>query len=165
MNCNTPTLPFKSSGLVRFFLMFLNEALPRLHSTVNTVVLNLPLVALALISTYIYRLEYFSRIWPLNVHPDVFFCCGPVLMWPVSCCQLLLSGFALLSLCVWTGRRLNITAEADCRRLHCALRDLSSLLQAVGRLAEFFTGDVFTGRFNDALAIMQRSVPDSQFLI
>ncbi|ETE70193.1 Exportin-6 [Ophiophagus hannah] len=35
-----------------------------------------------------------------------------------------------------TGHRLNITAENDCRRLHCSLRDLSSLLQAVGRLAE-----------------------------
>ncbi|KAA0706153.1 Exportin-6 [Triplophysa tibetana] len=57
-----------------------------------------------------------------------------------------------------TSRRLNITAEADCRRLHCALRDLSSLLQAVGRLAEFFTGDVFSGRFNDALTIVQRLV-------
>lgn len=61
-------------------------------------------------------------------------------------------------LCVCVDRRLNITAEADCRKLHCALRDLSSLLQAVGRLAEFFTGDVFTARFNDALAIVQRSV-------
>uniref|UniRef100_A0A673N920 Exportin-6-like n=1 Tax=Sinocyclocheilus rhinocerous TaxID=307959 RepID=A0A673N920_9TELE len=56
------------------------------------------------------------------------------------------------------SRRLNITAEADCRKLHCTLRDLSSLLQAVGRLAEFFTGDVFTTRFNDALAIVQRLV-------
>ncbi|KAG5279727.1 hypothetical protein AALO_G00080950 [Alosa alosa] len=57
-----------------------------------------------------------------------------------------------------SSRRLNITAEADCRKLHCALRDLSSLLQAVGRLAEFFTGDVFTARFSDALAIVQRLV-------
>lgn len=64
------------------------------------------------------------------------------------------------NLCVFcvVGRRLNITAEADCRKLHCALRDLSSLLQAVGRLAEFFTGEVFTARFNDALAIVQRFV-------
>ncbi|RLV89501.1 hypothetical protein DV515_00014837 [Chloebia gouldiae] len=45
-----------------------------------------------------------------------------------------------------TGHRLNITAENDCRRLHCSLRDLSSLLQAVGRLAEYFTGDVFAAR-------------------
>lgn len=64
----------------------------------------------------------------------------------------------LYCVCVCVGRRLNITAEADCRKLHCALRDLSSLLQAVGRLAEFFTGDVFTARINDALAIVQRSV-------
>ncbi|KAJ8250881.1 hypothetical protein GJAV_G00214310 [Gymnothorax javanicus] len=57
-----------------------------------------------------------------------------------------------------TGRRLNITAENDCRRLHCALRDLSSLLQAVGRLAEYFIGDVFAARFNDALAVVERLV-------
>ncbi|KAG7459781.1 hypothetical protein MATL_G00214320 [Megalops atlanticus] len=57
-----------------------------------------------------------------------------------------------------TGRRLNITAENDCRRLHCALRDLSSLLQAVGRLAEYFIGDVFAARFNDALTVVERLV-------
>uniref|UniRef100_A0A8C9TUQ4 Exportin 6 n=1 Tax=Scleropages formosus TaxID=113540 RepID=A0A8C9TUQ4_SCLFO len=54
--------------------------------------------------------------------------------------------------------RLNITAENDCRRLHCALRDLSSLLQAVGRLAEYFIGDVFAARFNDALTVVERLV-------
>uniref|UniRef100_A0A8C7FI75 Exportin 6 n=1 Tax=Oncorhynchus kisutch TaxID=8019 RepID=A0A8C7FI75_ONCKI len=57
-----------------------------------------------------------------------------------------------------TSRRLNITAENDCRRLHCALRDLSSLLQAVGRLAGYFIGDVFAARFNDALAVVERLV-------
>ncbi|XP_068003430.1 exportin-6 isoform X1 [Melanerpes formicivorus] len=57
-----------------------------------------------------------------------------------------------------TGPRLNITAENDCRRLHCSLRDLSSLLQAVGRLAEYFTGDVFAARFNDALTVVERLV-------
>lgn len=56
------------------------------------------------------------------------------------------------------GHRLNITAENDCRRLHCSLRDLSSLLQAVGRLAEYFTGDVFAARFNDALTVVERWV-------
>ncbi|XP_007891866.1 exportin-6 isoform X1 [Callorhinchus milii] len=54
--------------------------------------------------------------------------------------------------------RLNITAENDCRRLHCSLRDLSSLLQASGRLAEYFIGDVFAGRFNDALRVVERLV-------
>ncbi|XP_064886999.1 exportin-6 isoform X4 [Columba livia] len=57
-----------------------------------------------------------------------------------------------------TGHRLNITAENDCRRLHCSLRDLSSLLQAVGRLAEYFIGDVFAARFNDALTVVERLV-------
>lgn len=57
---------------------------------------------------------------------------------------------------VISGHRLNITAENDCRRLHCSLRDLSSLLQAVGRLAEYFIGDVFAARFNDALTVVER---------
>uniref|UniRef100_A0A8C2XYN5 Exportin-1/Importin-beta-like domain-containing protein n=1 Tax=Capra hircus TaxID=9925 RepID=A0A8C2XYN5_CAPHI len=57
-----------------------------------------------------------------------------------------------------SGPRLNITAENDCRRLHCSLRDLSSLLQAVGRLAEYFTGDVFAARFSDALTVVERLV-------
>uniref|UniRef100_UPI00398EC4A9 exportin-6 isoform X2 n=1 Tax=Pristiophorus japonicus TaxID=55135 RepID=UPI00398EC4A9 len=54
--------------------------------------------------------------------------------------------------------RLNITAENDCRRLHCSLRDLSSLLQTSGRLAEYFIGDVFAARFNDALRVVERLV-------
>uniref|UniRef100_A0A3Q3ACL7 Exportin 6 n=1 Tax=Kryptolebias marmoratus TaxID=37003 RepID=A0A3Q3ACL7_KRYMA len=57
-----------------------------------------------------------------------------------------------------SSRRLNITAENDCRRLHCSLRDLSSLLQAVGRLAEHFIGEVFAARFADALAVVERLV-------
>ncbi|XP_005990742.1 exportin-6 isoform X3 [Latimeria chalumnae] len=57
-----------------------------------------------------------------------------------------------------TGHRLNITAENDCRRLHCSLRDLSSLLQAVGRISEYFIGDVFATRFNNALTVVERLV-------
>uniref|UniRef100_A0A0S7F311 XPO6 n=3 Tax=Poeciliopsis prolifica TaxID=188132 RepID=A0A0S7F311_9TELE len=57
-----------------------------------------------------------------------------------------------------SSQRLNITAENDCRRLHCSLRDLSSLLQAVGRLAEHFIGEVFAARFSDALAVVERLV-------
>ncbi|MEE6497274.1 hypothetical protein FKM82_002687 [Ascaphus truei] len=57
-----------------------------------------------------------------------------------------------------TEQRLNVTAENDCRRLHCSLRDLSSLLQAVGRLAEYFIGDMFEARFNDALTVVERLV-------
>ena len=58
-----------------------------------------------------------------------------------------------------TGRVLRITAEHDCRRLHCALRDLSSLLQALGRLADHFIGqDKFTAAFNDAYLLVDRSL-------
>ncbi|XP_040607738.1 exportin-6-like [Mesocricetus auratus] len=35
---------------------------------------------------------------------------------------------------------------------------MSSLLQAVGRLAEYFTGDVFAARFTDALTVVERLV-------
>uniref|UniRef100_A0A8C5QFR1 Exportin 6 n=1 Tax=Leptobrachium leishanense TaxID=445787 RepID=A0A8C5QFR1_9ANUR len=66
-----------------------------------------------------------------------------------------------LQQCIVTNgadQRLNVTAENDCRRLHCSLRDLSSLLQAVGRLAEYFIGDVFEARFNDALTVVERLV-------
>ena len=48
------------------------------------------------------------------------------------------------------GRRLNITAENECRRLHCMLRDLSSLLQLLGRMADHFTGENYQQRINIA---------------
>lgn len=73
--------------------------------------------------------------------------------------DLLSCSFTRHHVCVrLSGRRLNISAENDCRRLHCSLRDLSSLLQAVGRLAEYFIGEIFAARFNDALAVVERSV-------
>ncbi|XP_006823726.1 exportin-6-like [Saccoglossus kowalevskii] len=53
-------------------------------------------------------------------------------------------------------RRLNISVETDCRRLHCTLRDLSSLLQALGRHADHFIADKFTDRLHDALSLMNR---------
>ncbi|CAL1529210.1 unnamed protein product [Lymnaea stagnalis] len=55
-------------------------------------------------------------------------------------------------------RRLCVSAENDCRRLHCALRDLSSLLQALGRLAVHFTGEHFVTRFTNAMQIVNRLV-------
>ena len=54
------------------------------------------------------------------------------------------------------GRKLNISAENECPKLHCTLRDLSSLLQAVGRLAGHFIGEMFMERFNDALPVIER---------
>jgi len=56
-------------------------------------------------------------------------------------------------------RVLHITAEHDCRRLHCSLRDLSSLLQALGRLSHhFITDDKFTASFDDAYVLVDRFV-------
>ena len=63
-------------------------------------------------------------------------------------------------------RRLHVTAEHDCRRLHCALRDLSSLLQALGRLAHhhFIDDNKFTASFDDAYVLVDRSVCPSVHL-
>lgn len=54
------------------------------------------------------------------------------------------------------GRRLTITAENDCRRLHCMLRDFSSLLQALGRLADHFIGEHFADRYINAKLLVER---------
>lgn len=56
------------------------------------------------------------------------------------------------------GRHLTITAENECRKLHCSLRDLASLLQALGRLAEHFIGEKFLERFTDGTMLLERLV-------
>lgn len=56
------------------------------------------------------------------------------------------------------GRYLTVTAENECRRLHCSLRDLSSLLQALGRLAEHFIAENFQERFTDGIMLIERFV-------
>ncbi|KAK7112089.1 exportin-6-like [Littorina saxatilis] len=56
------------------------------------------------------------------------------------------------------GRRLTIAAENDCRRLHCMLRDLSSLLQALGRLADHFIGEHFADRYANSRLLVERLV-------
>ncbi|XP_052781970.1 exportin-6-like isoform X2 [Mya arenaria] len=55
-------------------------------------------------------------------------------------------------------RRLNIRGENDCRRLHCSLRDLSSLLQGLGRLADHFIAEKFNERFSDGQVFIERLV-------
>ena len=54
------------------------------------------------------------------------------------------------------GRRLTIVVENDCRRLHCMLRDFSSLLQALGRLADHFIGEHFAERYVNAKLLVKR---------
>ncbi|KAI0218442.1 Exportin-6-A [Lamellibrachia satsuma] len=57
-----------------------------------------------------------------------------------------------------SGRCLAITAENECRRLHCSLRDLSSLLQMLGRLSHHFIGEHFMQQFSEARALIQRLI-------
>ncbi|CAH3162738.1 unnamed protein product [Porites lobata] len=55
------------------------------------------------------------------------------------------------------GLHLSITAESECRHLHCTLRDLTTMERALGRLSEHFIGEVnFANRFNDGEAIVER---------
>jgi hypothetical protein len=56
------------------------------------------------------------------------------------------------------GRRLTMTRENECRLLHCMLRDLSSLLQALGRLADHFIGEHFFERYSSSQQLMERWV-------
>ena len=55
-------------------------------------------------------------------------------------------------------RRFTIGAENDCRRLHCTLRDLSSLLQAVGRLADHLISEKFVPSFSNAKVLIEKLV-------
>ena len=56
------------------------------------------------------------------------------------------------------GARLAVVAENDSRRLHCSLRDLSSFLQAVGRLVDHFIADKFQANFHDAHSLVEKYV-------
>ncbi|XP_013378925.1 exportin-6-like, partial [Lingula anatina] len=56
------------------------------------------------------------------------------------------------------GRKLNIPAENECRRLHCSMRDLSSSLQALGRLVDHFIGEFFSQRLHDAQTLISKVV-------
>ncbi|KAG8185218.1 hypothetical protein JTE90_025889 [Oedothorax gibbosus] len=51
---------------------------------------------------------------------------------------------------------LNVVGENECRRLHCSLRDLSSMLQALGRLVVYMTGDHFNSRKLDAQKTLEK---------
>lgn len=51
---------------------------------------------------------------------------------------------------------LNVCGENECRRLHCSLRDLSSLLQGIGRLVEHMCGEYFETRKLDAQNTLEK---------
>ncbi|XP_021927529.1 exportin-6 isoform X3 [Zootermopsis nevadensis] len=54
------------------------------------------------------------------------------------------------------SRRLTVTDADECLRLHCLLRDLSSLTQAVGRMYPYFIGQAFSSRFPHAQQLVSR---------
>lgn len=60
--------------------------------------------------------------------------------------------------CTNDKRQLTIAAENECRRLHCSLKDLSSLLQALGRMAEHFIGENFPQRLSDGSMLLEKLV-------
>ncbi|XP_055948034.1 exportin-6-like isoform X2 [Argiope bruennichi] len=51
---------------------------------------------------------------------------------------------------------LNVCGENECRRLHCSLRDLSSMLQALGRMVIYMSGEHFATRKLDAQKTLEK---------
>ncbi len=49
-----------------------------------------------------------------------------------------------------------ISEGPECEQLHATLKDLTSLLQALGRLAEHFLGDKFLPRLKEALLLVEK---------
>ncbi len=49
-----------------------------------------------------------------------------------------------------------ISEGSDCEQLHARLKDLTSILQALGRLAEHFLGDKFLSRLKEALVLIEK---------
>ena len=54
------------------------------------------------------------------------------------------------------ARTLVISDASECEKLHAVLRDLTSVLQAVGRLSEHFTGDFFASRLSEAQLLVKK---------
>ena len=58
--------------------------------------------------------------------------------------------------CPQHTKYLSIMAENECHKLHPALGDLSSLLQALGQLADHFIADCFMDCFADTIMLMEK---------
>ena len=55
------------------------------------------------------------------------------------------------------ARRLNLTTDAEIQSLHICLRDSSTFLQAIGRLAHLFAGDEnFNRKLADGQVVVER---------
>lgn len=66
--------------------------------------------------------------------------------------------FSLEQLITSDGRRrhLAISESTDCEKVHAVLKDLTSLLQIMGRLADHFTGDNFEKQLTNALMLVNQ---------
>lgn len=60
-----------------------------------------------------------------------------------------------LHLCL-AVKTLSINKGLECEKLHAVLKDLTSVLQAIGRLSEHFTGEHFVPRFSNAKLIVEK---------
>jgi hypothetical protein len=70
---------------------------------------------------------------------------------------MLLAQFTIvLMFMAFPGCKLNVSSFKDAEQLHTALRDLSTSMQALGMLADHFTGDQFVQRFDQAYAVVDR---------
>lgn len=49
-----------------------------------------------------------------------------------------------------------ISEGSECEKLHAVLKDLTSVLQAMGRLAEHFMADYYSSRFSEAQLLVKK---------
>ncbi len=56
------------------------------------------------------------------------------------------------------SRHLSISSPAELARLHCLLRDFTSLLQVVGRVSSLFAGDEFLARITEASELVRQLI-------
>ena len=54
------------------------------------------------------------------------------------------------------AQRLSSISANKCTRLHCVLREVSTLLQALGRMTDRFIGEHFLAYFVDAYGLINR---------
>jgi len=61
------------------------------------------------------------------------------------------------AVCIYIGSRLlKVPGSDDCKQLYMVLCDLSTTVQAMGRLSDHFTDDVFSSRLNDAQTLVTK---------
>ena len=54
------------------------------------------------------------------------------------------------------GKILKVSGSENCKHLYMALCDLCTTVQAIGRLADHFTGNFFTSRLSDTQTLFAK---------